>query len=118
MLIDEYKNCVAVTVQADYADRRSIRRSNRAVARMYALLREAAATDPSSIEALYQLLDDPQASKWLAHQLVEVVDLPAEIEEKCFSIVKRLSQGDGPEAFGERLWLDEWMRRKEVHDST
>ena len=108
--IDEYKTLVAVTKVIDYADRRTIQRSNKAVSRMYELVRTVVRSGPAGIEELASLLDDPAAAQWLAHQLVECADLPKAIEDKCFRVVEGLAAAD--DGIGEQYWLKEWKSKK------
>ncbi len=75
---------------------------------MYSIVRNA---DSESLKQLFPLLEDPLSKRWLAHQLVELHNLPLEIENQCFYIVEQLAAGDSAEAFGESLWLKEWSNK-------
>jgi hypothetical protein len=109
---EEYKALVEVTNAVDYSDKRTVRRSNNAVKRMYQLVRSAEHDGPGAIRELAQLLDDPGAACWLAHQLVECATLPSAVEDRCFAIVEKLAKDEGPEGLGEQWWLDEWRAKK------
>jgi hypothetical protein len=110
--IEEYKALVRVTETVDYADRSTIRRSNKAVTGMYKLVRSVANNAQDAIKELAQLLDEPSAAKWLAHQLVECAALPKTTEDKCFAIIEDLAKDNGPQGMGEQIWLKEWKPRK------
>jgi len=86
--IEEYRALVQATETVDYAARSTIRRSNKAVTGMYKLVRSVAHNGQDAITQLAQLLDDPSAAKWLAHQLVECAELPKTIEDKCFAVTQ------------------------------
>lgn len=106
-MIDQYRECARVCSTIDYADKSSVKRSNKAVDKMYQIVQTANNKGPQSIADLATLLDEPDCAKWLAHQLVEKAAITKEIKNKCFSIVETLAKGESAEALGERLWLKE-----------
>ncbi len=110
-MLEEYRRCVAICAAIDYADDLSVRANNRAVDRMYEIVREAAEAGPDAICRLAALLDEPDPGKYLAHQLVETVELAKETEAKCFSIIEQLAKGNGLDVMGEQMWLKKWKAR-------
>ena len=79
---------------------------------MYTIVRNAVLDGASSVGELIALLEEPRTSKWLAHQLVESTNLAGDVEDRCFAIVEDLARGDGPDAIGEQMWLNEWRSKK------
>ena len=112
MGVDEYRQCVEIASGVDYADKDSVRRMNQAVDTMYRIVSDAVQDGETSIRKLITLLDEPEASKWLAHQLVASANLAGDVEDRCFAIIEDLARGDGPDAIGEQMWLDEWRSKK------
>ena len=106
-MIDEYRECVRICAEIEYSDITSVKRSNKAVDKMYQIVEKANNEGVGAIADLATLLDEPDCAKWLAHQLVEKATITKEIENKCFAIVEVLAKGDGPDAFGEQAWLEE-----------
>lgn len=111
-LIKEYLDCVEVTVSINLLDKKSIKKNNHAVDKMYSIIRNAAKKGNDEINHFFPLLKDPKTSKWLAHQLVEICELPKEIEDQCFSIVYNLAKSNSANEMGEAYWLEEWSKKK------
>ncbi len=109
-MISEYRKCANVCSLIDYADKSSVKRSNKAVGKMYQIVQAANNEGPETVTELAALLNEPDCAKWLAHQLVERAAITKEIRNKCFAIVKTLAKGESAEALGERMWLKEHSR--------
>lgn len=107
-LLTEYRQLAADCAAIDYSDKRSVRANNRAVKRMYELIRGAAPAGDSFIAELAQLLDDPVCSSWMAHQLLECCEVSAEIERRCLRVIERLAE----QSMGERLWLKRYHKTR------
>ena len=75
-MIDEYRNCARICALVEYGDKESVKRNNQAVSRMYEMVQRVAIEGAEEIKKLAMLLDEPESSKWLAHQLVEITELP------------------------------------------
>jgi hypothetical protein len=99
----EYRTCVEICANADNSSMSNVRRNNRAVKRMYAIVCKAEAA--GTISELFPLLDEPESSRWLAHQLIECATVDEVTARRCFKIVEALAAGDGPEGIGNRIWL-------------
>ncbi len=119
-LIREYINCATVCANVDYADRVSVRNNNKAVDRMRAIVDEITSTDSPLLSDLLALLDSDDndvASGWIAHHLVEMANLNSADIRKCFSKVEEMIETadkclDGATALGERMWLEEWRKKR------
>lgn len=79
---------------------------------MYAIVRMVAAKEPEELEKFTSLLNEDAPARWLAHQLIELAEMPPDIEDKCFGIIESYAKGDSADAVGERMWLDEWEKKK------
>ena len=107
IMINEYRECVRVCGEIDYADKSSVKRSNKAVYKMYQLVQAANDKGTEAVAELASLLNEPECAKWLAHQLVEKAAITKEIKNKCFAVVETLAKGESAEALGDRIWLKE-----------
>ena len=108
----EYRECAERCARIEYCDPASVADSNRAVDRMYEIVKLAVKEGEGAVNKLVSLLDEPVSARWLAHQLVEIADLQRDVEDRCFAIVEELATGDGPEAMGEAVWLKEFKVKK------
>lgn len=106
-MINEYRECVRVCSAIDYTDESSVKRSNKAVEKMYQIVQAANSSGPETVTELTALLNEPDCAKWLAHQLVEKAAITKEVKNKCFAIVETLAKGESAEALGERMWIEE-----------
>jgi hypothetical protein len=108
--IEIYKKQAYITSKIDYSNKKTIAENNRAVDKMYKIIKSL---EDSEIESFYILLDDLYAKKWIAHQLIETQNnLPKDIIKKCFSIVESLAKENTLESAGEKIWLNEWKTKK------
>ena len=108
----EYRECAERCARTDYGDPASVADNNRAVDRMYEIVRQAVQEGTEAVNQLVSLLDEPVPARWLAHQLVEIARLPRDVEDRCFAIIEGLATGDGLEVMGEPMWLKEWKVKK------
>jgi len=107
-LLGEYRRCAGVCAAIDYSDMRTVRANNRAVARMYELVRAAAKSGPTVVNALIVLLDEPDCSAWIAHQLLECCKISKDTERRCLRIIEKMATED----VGEELWLKEYRTKR------
>ena len=110
-LINEYKKLPQLCFNADYADKKALKRNNDSALRMYeivGLVRDHYGAD--GLREISALLDieDYQTNRWLATQLLERVKLDDEIMVKALSIIKQVAEGDDPSAIGFQIWLQNW----------
>ncbi len=108
---DEYIKCAEICAQIDYSDKKSVRANNRAVDKMYSLVERAKVEGHESVAVLIDLLNHPLAGSWIAHQLVERIDINIELAKKCFKIIEPLTEGKSANAMGERMWLTEYQKK-------
>jgi hypothetical protein len=109
--IDEYRKCAELCRHTDYGSKQSVCEHNEAVKRMYKIVEQATQAGNEAITALVSLLDDEISSKWIAHHLIEKTKIDPSIRIKCLKIIEKLANGDGPDAFGEQVWLEEWKNK-------
>jgi len=98
--LDRYRDCVATCAANAHGSGVSIRRHNAAVDRMRRIV-----VEPGAAEELLPLLNEPQAARWLAAQLLELCEPAPEVREKSLAIIRRLAAGSGVDAIGARYWL-------------
>jgi len=82
----------------DLSSRMDIKANNKAVAEMYKIIGEIK-DDDEQIKNIIKLLDDDSCSSWLAHQLLEKIEVDSAIEGKCLKIIKKLAK----ENYGEQV---------------
>ncbi|MFH2003077.1 MAG: hypothetical protein ABIK28_25645 [Planctomycetota bacterium] len=111
-MIEEYKKCASTCAATDYRNKKSVRRHNLAVDRMYGIIVSAVKQGHDAVSSFLPLLDDPVCARWLAHHLLEKADVPPQVEEKCLAVIEALSKGDGPDALGEQYWLRDYRQKK------
>jgi hypothetical protein len=110
-MFDEYRKCAEIcSKKIDYyhVDKRTIRANNRAVVKMYKIVKKAVKNGDQAVAELVKLLDEPISAPWIAHQLVEKAKISPEIQLRCFNIIEKLAMKDGGESaeqMGERMWL-------------
>jgi hypothetical protein len=104
----EYRKQACICARVDYVDPTSVDARNAAVATMYRIVEQAERDGSEAVAKLVELLDNPLTAPWLAHQLVEKATMSPEVRKRCFAIVEKRAEGDGPEAMGERVWLKRW----------
>jgi len=111
MTIDNFKekyielanNCNST----DYDDEKSVNSHNKSVDEMRNLVSKV--NDLAEEEKLlfFDLLNDNELiTKWLSFQVIELMNLPTDIENKAFKIIKDISTGDSIEAIGATEWLN------------
>jgi hypothetical protein len=108
--LEEYKKCAEICQDTDFGNKRSVRAHNAAVDRMYEIVEQASMDGSEAIANLISLLDDDISSKWIAHHIIEKAEVDPGIRKKCFKIIEKIASIDGPDAFGEKIWLEEWKK--------
>ena len=106
ILLIEYRECLVITENTNYNDKSSVKEHNNAVDRMRVIITDINKMGQSSIKYFAELLDDPTASKWLAHQLVDIDTISEELHTKCISVIRKLAEEDSVSGYGEKLWLE------------
>ncbi len=75
---------------------------------MYKLVRGAAKAGPEVVQELVSLLDEPDCSSWIAHQLLECCDVSKSTERRCLQIIRNLAKED----LGEEMWLKDYYAKR------
>jgi len=78
---------------------------------MIRILEKAAQEGADAIARLFPLLDEPLCAEWLAFQLLKREEVTAEVKAKCLKKIESIAAGDGTEALGAQMWLNEWKRQ-------
>lgn len=108
---EEYRKCAEICRDTDFGSKQSVRNHNKAVNYMYKIVERVTLAGSEAIAELINLLDDEISSKWIAHHLIEKTKLDPANRIKCFKIIEKIANGDGPDAFGEQMWLEEWKNK-------
>ena len=107
-MLEEYRKCVDICSKIDYMDKKTINDNNKAVKKMYSILRKIKDEDEENIKYFYQLLEDEITGKWFAHQLLELFQVDPKTEKKALKIIIKLSRKN----FGEKYWLNDYKMGK------
>ena len=107
-MLEEYRECVDICSKIDYMDKKTINDNNKAVKKMYSLLRKIKDEDEENITYFYQLLEDEITGKWFSHQLLELFHVDPKIEKKALKIIIKLSRKES----GEKYWLNDYKKNK------
>jgi hypothetical protein len=102
--IDEYRRCAEIC----HDKKCSIQANNRAVSKMYRIVDSATESGSKAVAELFQLLDDPLAAHWIAHQLLERASVPLRIERRCLKLIKESAKS----SIGDQYWLRQYTERK------
>lgn len=109
--ITEYKEMAFICSQIDYSDKRSVRRNNKAVDRMYEII-NIINTDfgEKGIVEFSKLLDIEiyRINIWAAVQMLEKFTVNKDTEEKALDIIKK----DAETSIGMEYWLKDYINRK------
>jgi hypothetical protein len=110
-LIAEYKTLPAICSLTNYGDKKSVLANNKAVKRMYKIVKELNNRfGPEGTVHFQKLLDitEYRTNVWAAVHLLEKLT-PDQIHiDKALSIIIKESQGDSTEALGFQYWLKQW----------
>ncbi|MDR1179102.1 MAG: hypothetical protein LBK44_01245 [Spirochaetales bacterium] len=107
-MLEEYKACVDICSRIDYEDKKTINDNNKAVKRMYSILRKIKGENEDDIKYFYPLLENEMTGKWFSHQLLELFQVDTKIEKRALKIITGLSKKE----LGEKYWLDNYKKKK------
>jgi hypothetical protein len=112
-LIAEYKGLALTCARTDYGDKPSVKAANVAADRMRAIAFEIAASGPVAVAAFGDLVRAPDVTiaNWAAHHILEHMSPEPEIVRAALDIIERTASGTGPDAFGDRIWLQRWKNK-------
>ena len=107
-LIAEYVACVRVYTRTDYSDLDAVERLSGVTDRMREIAKEIADVGDEVTHTFAALLDNPTASLWAAHHLLEIFKVEGDIGVQALAIIEKAAEADGVTAIGEKAWLKEW----------
>lgn len=107
-MLKEYRECVDVCSRIDYEDKKTIAANNKAVKKMYSILRKIKDENEGDIKYFYQLLENKMTGKWFSHQLLELFQVDPETEKRSLKIIIELSKKE----IGEKYWLNDYKKKK------
>lgn len=116
-LIAEYISSVLELDNIDktgYEKRKSVLRNNKLADRVRAIATEINSSHPQMKPEFYQLLffKEGSVSRWAAHHVLEVMDYDMECRKTALKKIESVgTYGDGVEALGNKMWLDEWLKK-------
>jgi hypothetical protein len=113
--IEEYKSLTAICAKTDYAKKSSLRKHNKAVARMYEIAESIGHEKAkASIDKFAALLDiaDNKTNLWAAIHLLERIPVINEIENKALAVVESASTENNANSIGYQIWLKEWKQNR------
>lgn len=113
-LIQEYLELTKTCASTDYGDKKSVKRHNKLVDRMYEIAEKIGYEQTTeTIEDFAKLLDvaDNKTNVWTAVHILERIPADKTIEEKALKIIKQQADGNTAEAMGFKIWLDNYQKK-------
>ncbi len=108
-MLNRYIELAELHANTDYSDSESVKIANRAANEMIRIA-ESVGRDISA-EEFAALLEHPIARKWAAHHLIELLNESGPLLQKSLKTIRDVANSDDPDAFGEEMWLKEWVSR-------
>ncbi len=114
-LVGEYRSAATAHNEPNDGSTAWITRVNQAAGRMVLIARELAGGGAEAVAALAQLVqsEDQHLSVWAAHHLLDFGEPNEAARTQALSVIERAAQGDGAQAYGERLWLENWRAEQQ-----
>jgi hypothetical protein len=110
-LIDEYKQMASVCHNFDYADKKAVKRNNRAVSRMYeivhAIRKEFGDTGVTEFAKLIDIKQD-RVDLWASIQMLEKMTVDKDTEKRALKIITE----DAKDSLGHQYWLKQYHDKK------
>ena len=113
-LLDEYVKLARRHNEPNDGSKGWVRRVNRAAKRMQAIADSLLLAPDPDVVGFASLLEsqEERARTWAAHHLLDVAErLEPSLVERALAIIEASAAGDSLNAFGERMWLDDWYAR-------
>ena len=107
----EYLNLTKICAEIDYSDKKSVKRNNSAVNRMYEVMNLLSKrNNQMEILNFAELLTvvENKTNLWVAAQMLEKLNVDEKTEQNALKIIKKAAEGDGTEGMGFRSWLAEY----------
>ena len=113
-LIDTYLECAKTHYHIDYADKISVKRGNKAVTTMIGIAKLINEKYPERIEDFSSLLNTTtnRIDIWAAHHILEHMNYSNSMEKRALAVIKKYSKENTANGLGNRMWLDEWKKKK------
>lgn len=115
-LIEEYIELTRICAMTDYSDKKSVRKHNKSVDRMYEIAEKIGYEDTTeTVYDFIKLLDlsENRTNVWVAVHILERIPIDNKTESKALEIIKTIATGDSAESMGFKIWLDDYkMKRK------
>lgn len=111
--IDEYKSLPPICAKTDFADKKSVRRHNATVSRMYKIVEAIKVFGSNGVEEFSKLLDisENDVNVWVAVQILEKLSADSATEKKALEVIKKVANGNDINAYGFQIWLKQWMAK-------
>ena len=110
-LVEEYKGMIRNCYQIDYGDKKTVKKNNDSVTKMYQIIetinREFGTEGILKLKPLLDIVDF-QTDLWTATHLLEKATLDKETEKKALSINEKVAAGDDALALGYQYWMKDW----------
>ncbi len=107
-LKSEYQNLTKICAEIDYSDKKSVRKNNSAVTRMYEIMNLLSLNDnETEILKFAELLTvtENRTNLWVATQMLEKLNINEKTEQQALKIIKKVTKGTGTDALGYKSWL-------------
>jgi hypothetical protein len=110
-LIDEYKQMASVCHNFDYADKKAVKRNNKAASRMYeivhAIRKEFGEIGIKEFAKLTDIKQD-RVDLWASIQMLEKMNVDKDTEKKALTIIKE----EAKDSLGHQYWLKNYNDKK------
>ena len=115
-LKEEYLKLTKICAETDYSNKKSVRKNNSAVSKMYVIIDIISKNNSrNEIQIFSELLSisENKTNIWVAAQMLERLVVDKETERKALEIIKRIANGDDAEAMGFQSWLADYKTKSE-----
>ena len=104
--VDQIQALCQVVSTTEHSDPESVPSHNEAVDKLRDLIALTAKESAEDRRVLFELLQDPNCSSWVAWRLLEAdVSLSSSERAECLEVLQRIAAGEGPDALAARWWL-------------
>jgi transcription initiation factor TFIIIB Brf1 subunit/transcription initiation factor TFIIB len=107
----EYLNLTKICAEIDYSDKKSVKRNNSAVKRMYKIMNllseNNCGTEILNFSELLAVAEN-KTNLWVAAQMLEKLNVDKKTEQNALKIIKKAAKGNGTEGMGFQSWLAEY----------
>ena len=107
----EYLNLTKICAEIDYSDKKSVKRNNSAVTKMYKIINLLSeSNNETEILNFAELLtvEQNKTNLWVATQMLEKLNVDKKTEQNALKIIKKIAEGNGTQAMGFQIWLSEY----------